>query len=281
MAHYPLTLVNRRALITGGSGGIGSVVGSHFLKSGASICILGRSPERLARVVKELSSTYSGKIFAVRADVGNRESVESGIRQGAKFLGGIDVLVNAAGVQPPIGEFISTDIDEWQQNITINLIGCVYCCKYALPFLLRAEEATIVNFSGGGAVSSRANFSAYATAKAGIVRFTEVLADELRTTNVRVNAIAPGAINTHMLEEIIAAGEKAGEEELKTATQRLAHGGASAAAAAELVAYLASRNSAPLTGKVISAVWDPWRAWDSEAVMEIMSGPKYNLRRTT
>lgn len=275
----PFALENRKAVITGGSGGIATVVGSHFLKNGASVCILGRSLERLSSVAEDLNSVYTGRIFPVHSDVGNRESVEAGIRQAAEFLGGIDILVNAAGVQPPIGQFVSNDIDEWEQNIQINLFGCVYCCKYALPFLLSADVATIVNFSGGGATSTRANFSAYATAKAAIVRFTEVLADELRSTNVRVNAIAPGAVNTQMLDEVIAAGARAGDEELKAATQRAACGGASADSAAELVVYLASKNSSAITGKLISAVWDPWQTWNSEAVNEIMSGPKYNLRR--
>ena len=223
---------------------------------------------------------YLGRVFAVQADVGTWKSVEPGVRQAAEFLGGIDILVNAAGVQSPIGELISNDIYEWERNIRINLLGCVYCCKVTLPFLMRTDCATIVNFSGGGATSTRVNFSAYAAAKAGIVRFTEVLADELRNTNVRVNAIAPGAINTKMLDEIIAAGDMAGEE-LIAAKQRAASGGASVDAAAELVVYLASNESAGLNGKLISAVWDPWRSWDSRAINEIMSGSKYNLRRVS
>jgi len=280
MSKFQPTLENRRALITGGSGGIGSVVASHFLKNGASICILGRSQGRLSAVTEDLSRMYLGRVFAVQADVGTWKSVEPGVRQAAEFLGGIDILVNAAGVQSPIGELISNDIYEWERNIRINLLGCVYCCKVALPFLMRTDCATIVNFSGGGATSTRVNFSAYAAAKAGIVRFTEVLADELRNTNVRVNAIAPGAINTKMLDEIIAAGDMAGEE-LIAAKQRAASGGASVDAAAELVVYLASNESAGLNGKLISAVWDPWRSWDSQAINEIMSGSKYNLRRVS
>ncbi len=281
MTQGPLTLENRRAIITGGSGGIGIVVASHFLTNGASICILGRSQERLSAATRELRSKYPGKFLAVQADIGTWTSAEQGVWEATEFLGGLDILVNAAGVQAPIGKFISNDIHEWERNIAINLFGCIYCCKNALPFMLRAENAAIVNFSGGGATSTRANFSAYAVAKTGIVRFTEVLADELRSTNVRVNAIAPGAINTQMLDEVITAGEIAGEEELRAAKQRAASGGASADAAAELVVYLASNASSGLTGKLISAVWDPWQSWNSQTIKEIMSGSQYNLRRIT
>ena len=279
MQQQKLQLEGRRVLITGGSGGIGSVIASHFCANGATVCIVGSHAGRLLSALKSLDAKHPGQVYSMLCDVGDWDSVAQLMPEAARLLGGIDILVNAAGIQAPIGEFVVNEIAAWERNIRVNLLGAVYCCKAALPFLLEGRDACIINFSGGGATSSRENFSAYAVAKTGLVRFTEVLADELRDRQVRVNAIAPGAINTHMLDEVIAAGAKAGVKEMQEATVRSANGGASADLAAELVLFLASPRSAGLTGKLISAVWDPWKSWDRAAIEEVMSGTKYNLRR--
>jgi len=272
-------LRGKLALITGGSGGIGRGVASHFVANGAQVCILGRDPERLSSALKELNVNHENRVIGIRCDVGDRMAVTRVVKLAVKKLGGLDILVNCAGIQEPIGEFIDNDLDAWEHNLRVNLLGAVYCCKAVIPIFLDHGGGTIINFSGGGATASRANFSAYATSKAAIVRFTEVLAEELLGKRIRVNAIAPGAINTAMLSEILAAGPRAGQKELKEARKRAEEGGASVDLAAELVVFLASRRSDGLNGKLISAPWDPWQSWDKAAIRQIMSGSKYSLRR--
>ena len=272
-------LREKRAIITGGAGGIGRAVALHFLDEGASVCIVGRDSERLSSAIKELNAGHAGMAIGLRCDVGDRASVQRTVKQAHRKLGGLDILVNCAGIQEPIGRFIDNDISAWEHNLRVNLFGSIYTCNAVLPIFLDRGEGAIINFSGGGATSSRANFSAYATSKAAIVRFTEVLAEELRGTKIRVNAIAPGAVNTAMLDEILAAGQRAGKKEIVEARKRAAAGGASADLAAELVVFLASSRSKGLSGKLISAPWDPWKTWDRSAIRQIMSESKYNLRR--
>ena len=272
-------LKGKLALITGGSGGIGRVVASHFLRNGASVCILGSNPQRLAGALSALRSEVQDQVFGIRCDVGSRAAVQHAVLQATKKLGGLDILVNCAAIQKPIGEFVDNSLRLWERNLQVNLLGSVYCCRAVIPILAKRGGGAIINFSGGGATSSRANFSAYAVAKTAIVRFTEVLAEELHPKKIRINAIAPGAINTGMLQEILAAGPLAGKQEMVTAKKRNEEGGASADRAAELVVFLASRRSYCLSGKLISAVWDPWQSWDKTAIQQIMSDSKYNLRR--
>jgi 3-oxoacyl-[acyl-carrier protein] reductase len=281
MPPEPVQLEGRRVLITGGTGGIGRAVASHMCALGATVCITGTKAETLIEPLALLQGKYPDRVFGIACDVSHLLSVECAVEEVATTIGGLDVLVNAAGIQSPIGAFLDNDLDEWERNLRVNLMGAVYCTKAVLPLLLGGNAPAIVNFSGGGATGSRVNFSAYAVAKAGLVRFTEVLADELRDSGVRVNAIAPGAINTRMLDEVLAAGPRAGAKELKEATERSESGGASVDSAAQLVAFLASPASAPLTGKLVSAVWDPWRTWDLQALEEIMKGSQYNLRRVS
>jgi NAD(P)-dependent dehydrogenase (short-subunit alcohol dehydrogenase family) len=272
-------LRGKLALITGGSGGIGRVLAAHFVAHGAKVCILGTDPARISSALKELNGITPRKVVGMRCDVSDRRSVERTVRKATRKLGGLDILVNCAGIQRPIGKFIEVDLSAWEHNLQVNLLGSVYCCRAVIPVFRERGGGVIVNFSGGGATSSRANFSAYAVSKAAVVRFTEVLAEELRGTNIRVNAIAPGAINTGMLEEILAAGTSAGKKELIEARKRFAEGGASADLAAELVVFLVSGRSRGLSGKLISAPWDPWKTWDKAAIQTIMSTSLYNLRR--
>ena len=164
-------------------------------------------------------------------------------------------LINAAGVQPPIGVFEQLDPEDWDRNLSINLSGTINMIRGALPFFKSTEGGKIINFSGGGATSSRPNFSAYAVSKTAVVRLTEILAAELREYNIGVNAVAPGAINTGMLDEIIEADAQAGDEHDK-ARKLKSEGGDPVEKIVNLCRFLISSESNGISGKLISAIWD-------------------------
>jgi NAD(P)-dependent dehydrogenase (short-subunit alcohol dehydrogenase family) len=142
----------------------------------------------------------------------------------------------------------------------------------------RPGGASIINLSGGGATGPRANFSAYATAKAGLVRFSETIAEELKGCGIRVNCIAPGAMKTAMLQEVMLRGNAAGSREATLASEVFAKGGASMDRVADLALFLASGVSKGLSGKLISAVWDNWEQW-SHHRDELSQSDVYTLRR--
>jgi len=154
----------------------------------------------------------------------------------------------------------------------------VLCCKALLPGMIERRQGKIINLSGGGATNPRPNFSAYAASKAAVVRFTETLAEEVRPFNIQVNAIAPGAINTRMLDELLASGDEAGEVALSQARRQKESGGDSLLKVVDLAVFLASDESGSLTGKLISAQHDPWREWAGKAD-ELNATPLYTLRR--
>ena len=108
---------------------------------------------------------------------------------------------------------------------------------------------------------------------------TEILSDEVGKYGIDINAIAPGAVNTHMLDEVIKAGERAGKRELEEAKKRVKDGGTPPELAADLAVLLASSKSNGLSGRIISAAWDNWKSWDREKIKEITKSEKYKLRR--
>lgn len=271
-----MNLKNQVAIITGGSRGIGKSVVDAFLLEGAKVVIAARSKIEVYNTVQDLKR--GGELIGFSTDVSKEEEVKTLVEQTLMHYGTIDILVNAAGIQGPIGSLIEVDIQEWIKNIHTNLIGTALCCKTALQIMIEKKRGKIINFSGGGANYSRPNFSAYGVSKAAIVRLTETLADELKPFNIQVNAVSPGTIKTKMIDEILRAGrEKVGKEYDQVKT-KLSNGLDSPDLAIELVCFLASNKSDRITGKIISAVWDPWRDWRDKTQIEI-GRDMYVLRR--
>jgi len=209
-------------------------------------------------------------------DVSQAEDVARATASTEKELGGIDVVVNAAGVHGAIGRVHECDPAEWLHALEVNLYGSFLLSRAFAPGMLTRESGRIILFSGGGATSPLPVFSAYAASKAGVVRFTETLAEELRP-HVQVNAIAPGLVDTRLLDNVLAAGANAGAEYEQVRRVRAGEIQAvPAELAAELAVFLAFKASEFLTGRLISAPHDPWRDWVDEGVPE---DGLYTLRR--
>jgi 3-oxoacyl-[acyl-carrier protein] reductase len=180
-----------------------------------------------------------------------------------------------------MGPLWTTGDSDWEQVLRINLLAPIALCRAFVPWMQTTGGGSIVNLSGGGATGPRGYFAPYAASKAALVRVTETLAEECAGTGVRVNAVAPGAINTAMLDEVLAAGpEKAGAKEYLAATRRKEQGGDDPERAAACIRWLAGPESAPITGRLISAVWDRWEGLHDRA-KELATTDIYTLRRVS
>ncbi|MBF0595694.1 MAG: SDR family oxidoreductase [Candidatus Omnitrophica bacterium] len=270
-------LKDKVVLITGASRGIGRAVARGFVREGARVMLVARSSDDLADAENEFNTLSDGHALAIATDVSKPIDVQEMIRKASAPFGVVDVLVNAAGSQQPIGPLMSVDAQSWMRDVEINLFGTMLCCRAVLPGMMARKYGKIINFSGGGAASPRPNFSAYACAKAAVVRFTETLAFEMKEYGVDINAIAPGPVNTHMTQEVVDAKDAAGAGEFQQAVQRLQDGGVSVDKAVDLVLFLGSERSDGLTGKLISAVWDDWRQFKD--LKGVTASDLFTLRR--
>jgi NAD(P)-dependent dehydrogenase (short-subunit alcohol dehydrogenase family) len=253
-----MRLRNKVAVITGSGRGIGKAIAVRFAREGASIVVAARTNDEVQDSVRGIVAD-GGVALGMPTDVSSLESVSSLFQTAVRQFGTVDILVSCAAIQGPIGPLHEIDTDRWVRTIQTNLIGTFLCTKIVLPVMIGKKSGKIITFSGGGAVSPRPRFTVYATSKAAVVRLTESLAEEVGEFNIQVNAIAPGPVNTKLVEEIIQAGEKAGQKEFTEAQKRLQLGGVSPDKAVELALFLASEESNGITGKLISAVWDPWQ----------------------
>ena len=272
-------LAGKRAVITGASQGLGKAISETFLREGASILICARSAGELEETRQQLEQTAPGRIHARVCDVGVERDIDRLAADAESLLGGVDILVANAGVYGPKGPLEDVDWTEWIQAIQINLIGTVYCCRAFLPILKRARRAKVLILSGGGATKPLPFLSAYAASKAAVVRFGETLAEEVKPLGIDVNMVAPGALNTRLLNEVLDAGpEKVGEAFYQAALKQQRSGGTPLELGAELCAFLASPAGDGVTGRLISAQWDPWQRLH-EFQAELEGTDIYTLRR--
>lgn len=254
-------LSGRGALITGGSQGLGRVIAEHFVRAGASVLLTGRNEELLESARRELHqiARQGQKVLIQRGDVSKREDCDAAVARAHRELSDLMILVNNAGVYGPKGPLEEVDWDEWVRAVEINLLGTVYMCRAVIPIFKARRYGKIVNLSGGGATAPLPRISAYAASKAAVVRMTDTLAEELRDWNIDVNAIAPGALNTRLLDEILAAGpEKVGKAFHERSLRQRDEGGVPPGKGAELAVFLAAAASDGITGRLLSAVWDDW-----------------------
>jgi 3-oxoacyl-[acyl-carrier protein] reductase len=270
-------LTSRTCLVTGASRGLGARISQVFWDSGASLLLVARSRSALEETLARLPARAGQRATALASDLADPAAAARIVSFARSSFGRLDVLVNDAAMAGPIGPAHMNDAAAWREAIQVNLLSPVELCRLCVPWMAEGGRGKIVNLSGGGATGPRPSFSAYATAKAGLVRFSETLAEETRGLSIDVNCVAPGVMKTSLLMEATRAGAAAaGVREVEIASRPGDDSALDRAAA--LCAFLASPASDGITGKLISAVWDPWEELPSH-LDELRESDIYTLRR--
>ena len=232
-------------LITGASRGIGAQCALAFAKAGCDVALnYCRSEEKALALIKEIQA-LGVRACAVQADVADSTRVKQMFDTVRAELGAIDVLVNNAGIAH-VGLLTDMTDDEWRRLIDTDLSGTFYCCREALPDMIRAHSGVIVNIASMWGEVGASCEAAYSAAKAGVIGLTKALAKEVGPSGVRVNAVSPGVVMTDMMagfsEEDVAA--------LKDETPLMQLGAPEDIA--EAVLFLASEKARFITGQVLS-----------------------------
>ena len=231
-------LLNKVALITGGSRGIGHCLAQTYLSLGAKVFICGRDGAVLDRAVAELSAN-AGNIAGLAGDVGDPAQVDRIVAATLEQFGKIDVLVNNASLLGPRVTIANYPIERWQEVIQVNLTGPFLMARAVLPAMLAQRAGSIINVTSGVGRVGRAEWGAYGVSKFGIEGLTQTLAAEVSGQNIRVNAVNPNATRTRMRAEAYP-----NEDPMTLPT---------AAEIMPLFVYLASDDSRQVTGQSLEA----------------------------
>jgi NAD(P)-dependent dehydrogenase (short-subunit alcohol dehydrogenase family) len=281
LCRIDMKLRDQTCLVTGASHGLGKCIATRFWEEGASLLLVGRDAAALDELSDCLASPKLGgqKLSLAALDLSQGSTTATLMRQAAEELGAITVLINNAAVLGPIGPLWENNLADWENAIRVNLLAPAALCAAVIPSMASVGHGKIVNLSGGGATGPRPFFSAYASAKAGLVRLTEVLAHETRSMNIDVNCIAPGVMRTRMLDTILSAGKaRAGTEECDRAEKCVGRPQETCQQAVELALFLSSSESDGISGRLISAVWDAWESLPNHQEF-LATTDIYTLRR--
>jgi NAD(P)-dependent dehydrogenase (short-subunit alcohol dehydrogenase family) len=275
------SLEGRAAIITGANQGLGLAIARAYVAAGASVLMCARDGALLERAREEVAALAcpGQQVIARVADVSRAEQVEQVVATALAAFAQLHILVNSAGVYGPMGAIEEVDWDAWVRAIEINLLGSILMCRAVLPHFKGHGYGKIVQLSGGGAAAPLPRISAYAASKAAIVRFAETLAEEVRGDGIDVNSIAPGPLNTRLLDQVLAAGpDRVGRAFYERSIRQKEQGGAPLERGAALAVFLGSAASDGITGKLLSAVWDPWETLGAH-LDDLQRTDVYTLRR--
>ena len=274
-----MTLKGSVVAVTGANRGLGLAIAEACAREGAHVLMGARDRVALGEALAQVRavSLQGARIEALSLDVADAQSAQAFADAAQSQFNGADVLVNNAGIYGPKGALADIDWIQWEEALRINLFGVIHCCRAFLPLLRQARRGKIINLSGGGATQPMPFLSAYAASKAAVVRFTETLA--LEEPGLDVNAVAPGALNTRLLDELLEAGpEKVGQAFYEKSLKQKAQGGTPLSLGADMIAWLASAESDGISGRLLSSVWDNWKELPKR-LPELAASDVYTLRR--
>jgi NAD(P)-dependent dehydrogenase (short-subunit alcohol dehydrogenase family) len=191
-----MNLRGKTAIVTGGTLGIGRAIAEALVREGAKVCIGARHEDEVERVASELGDAGEGPVVGAVCDVRDYEQVKALVEHAAAELGGVDILINNAGVGL-FGRVEEMSPEDFRGVIETNLFGVFYCCHEAIPQMKLRGGGYIINISSLAGTNAHPQMSAYNASKFGLNGFSEALMQEVRHDNIKVSYIMPGSVNTH------------------------------------------------------------------------------------
>lgn len=241
-------LEGKRAIVTGGGQGIGRAIARKFAFHGATVWIPDYFQDRAEEAAKLIQSE-GGMAYADQCDVTDEASVQAMIDRAARRMGGLDVLVNNAGIEL-LKSVEEITVAEWDRVMTVNVRGVFLCCKHALPLFKKAGKGNIINMGSSAGYIGAPFQTVYCASKGAVHQFTKALALECGAAGVKVNAIAPGGVNTPMLDYLDVEFRKKGIE-VKSFIQNQFGGMQQPEDIADMAVFLASDESRVVHGTAL------------------------------
>tara|TARA_B100001121_G_C18578300_1_gene568393 strand:+ start:63 stop:905 length:843 start_codon:yes stop_codon:yes gene_type:complete len=276
-------MVNEKKLnivIFGATGKIGDYLLNKFYKKKCNLLLYSRNKKKINLLKRKFKPNQFQQVFFEQLNFESKNDLKKKIIKHKNFLKKTDIIINTIGIQGEIKNFFNLDLKKFYKTFNINFFSHVILFRNLFKIIKKNKDTLLAVFSGGGVTSLRKNFSSYSLSKIALVKLVEILSSEFQNKNLRINAIAPGIINSKMTRLILTKRKKlVSNNEIKKIKKEIIFTDKSLNKVYELIMFLAQGKGKKITGKIISSRWDDFKNWNKTIIQNIAKNDIYKLRR--
>ena len=267
-------------IIFGASGSIGMDLAKKYYNNGHNLYLYLRSKKKIISMKKLFPQKLKQITEFEYIDLTDKKNLKNNLKKNKNIFINADILINTMGEQGEINNFFKLNLNNFIKTFNVNFFSYVYLFKNIYPLIKKNKNLLIILFSGGGVTSLRSNFSPYILSKIALVKLVEILAEEIKNKNIRINAISPGIIKSKMTQKNLKVKKYLiNKKELLNLKKQIKYSDESLNKVYNLIEFLFSKNGKSISGKLISSRWDNFKKWNKLNIKKIKKNDIFTLRR--
>jgi short-subunit dehydrogenase len=268
-----------RIIIFGASGSIGSYLVKEYMSQNSELLLFVKNLKSKKKIMNKLKFQSSSKIIVDQLNFTNFSSITKKINKHKSFVKNSDVIINATGSLGEIKNVLNINFKKFKNTMDINFFSNLILLQNLSKFIKNNKNLLIIFFSGGGVTSYRKNFGTYSISKLSLVKLIEIASNEINNKNVRINAIAPGIIQSKMVDITINNRKLVSKKEIKKIERDIKYSNHALKKLFKVINFLSSNKGKQITGKLISSKWDNIENWDKNKIEKLIKSDLYSMRR--
>lgn len=268
-----------RIIIFGASGSIGSYLAKEYMSQNSELLLFVKNSKSKKKILDKLKFQNFSKIIVDQLNFTNFSSMNKKINKHKSFVKNTNIIINATGSLGEIKNVLNINFKKFKNTMDINFFSNLMLLKKLSKFIKNNKNLSIIFFSGGGATSYRKNFGTYSISKLSLVKLVEVASNEIKNKNVRINAIAPGIIQSKMIDVTMNNKKLVSKKEIKKIEKDIKYSNNALKKLFKVINFLSSNKGKQITGKLISSKWDNIETWNKKKIKKLINKDFYNVRR--
>jgi len=268
-----------RIIIFGASGSIGSYLVKEYMSQNSELLLFVKNLKSKKKIINKLKFQSSAKIIIDQLNFTNFSSITKKINKHKSFVKNSDIIINATGSLGEIKNVLNINFKKFKNTMDINFFSNLILLQNLSKFIKNNKNLLIIFFSGGGVTSYRKNFGTYSISKLSLVKLIETVSNEINNKNVRINAIAPGIIQSKMINITINNRKLVSKKEIKKIERDIKYSNHALKKLFKVINFLRSNKGKQITGKLISSKWDNIETWNKNKIKKLINKDLYNVRR--
>ena len=268
-----------KIIIFGASGSIGSYLAKEYMSQNSELLLFVKNSKSKKKILNKLKFQGFSKIIVDQLNFTNFSLINKKINKHKSFVKNTNIIINATGSLGEIKNVLNINLKKFKNTMDINFFCNLILLQNLSKLIKNNKNLLIIFFSGGGVTSYRKNFGTYSISKLSLVKLIEIVSNEINNKNVRINAIAPGIIQSKMIDVTMDNKKLVSKKEIKKIERDIKYSNDALKKLFKVINFLSSNKGNQITGKLISSKWDNIETWDKKKINKLINEDFYNLRR--